>query len=66
MLSIKDIIELYQKQSKGKHFKVPLLARARTTLLNPCNELNFSDECENGEDGWSQEQDFGVEIFKPK
>ena len=66
MLSIKDIIELYQKHSKGKHDKVSLHAWARTTLLNPCNELNFSDECENGEDGWSQEQDFGFEIFKPK
>lgn len=66
MLSIKDIIELYQKHSKGKHYKVPLHAWARTTLLNPCNELNFSDECENGEDGWSQERDFGFGIFKPK
>ena len=66
MLSIQDIIELYQKYSKGKHDKVPLHAWARTTLLNPCNELNFSDKCENGEDGWSQEQDFGFEIFKPK
>ena len=65
-LSIQDIIELYQQHSKGKHDKVPLHAWARTTLLNPCNELNFSDECENGEDGWSQEQDFGFEIFKPK
>ena len=66
MLSIQDIIELYQIHSKGKQDKVPLHAWARTTLLNPCNELNFSDECENGEDGWSQEQDFGFEIFKPK
>ena len=65
-LSISDIMELYQKHFKGNHDKVSLHAWARTTLLESCNELNFSGECENGEDGWSQERDFGFQIFKPK
>ena len=66
MLSIQDIIELYHKYFKGNDDNIPLYAWARTTLLNPCNELNYSEECKNGEDGWGQEQDFGFEIFRPK
>lgn len=60
-LSIQDMLELVKRIFKQNH----ICASARTTLLKPCNELNFSNICKNGEDGWRCKDEFGFEIYIP-
>ena len=60
-LGINDILRIVKGKSEQNH----ICASARTTVLNPCNELNFSGLRENGKGEWRCKDEFGFEIYIP-